>query len=92
MATVKTKANVLDHFQLPLGRRTPCFRQIRQILHKNPAVGGIDVEEDENVLTFDEFKEYHVLNVIGRAQDFTENLARDFQFTAVLQDKLRSGK
>ena len=48
--------------------------------------------EDDNMLSFDEFKEYHVLNVIGRANDFSDNMARDFQFTAVLKEKLISGQ
>lgn len=65
---------------------------LQQLVNKNPMHLSIDVENDDNVLTFEEFKEYHVLNVIGRAEDFTENLARDYQFTAVLEDNLRYGK
>ena len=48
--------------------------------------------EDDNMLSFDEFKEYHVLNVIGRANDFSDNMARDYQFTAVLEENLISGQ
>jgi hypothetical protein len=64
---------------------------IQELLGSNP-----DAEEfrlaDDNMLSFDEFKEYHVLNVIGRANDFSDNMARDFQFTAVLEEKLISGQ
>ena len=46
--------------------------------------------ENHSALDFDEYKEYHVLNVIGRGKEFSDNLARDFQNTAVLSEKLAS--
>ena len=49
----------------------------------------IDVDNN-SALNFEEFKEYHVLNIIGRSKEFSDNLARDYQNTAVLSEKLVS--
>lgn len=51
-----------------------------------------DVDADHvNALNYEEFKEYHVLRVIGRGNEFSDNLARDYQYTEVLKEKLLSG-
>jgi len=46
--------------------------------------------DNKSALDFEEFKEYHVLNIIGRGKEFSDNLARDYQNTAVLSEKLVS--
>lgn len=65
---------------------------LQQLIQEDVTMIDVDLDGDENVLSFDEFREYHVLNMIGRAKDFSENMARDYQNTAVLSDKLRFGK
>lgn len=35
------------------------------------------------IMTYDEFKEYYILNVLGRSSEFTESIARDFQYMAL---------
>jgi len=32
------------------------------------------------IMSHDEFKEYYILEVLGRSGEFTANLARDFQY------------
>jgi len=37
-------------------------------------------EKEHLLMSFEEFKEYYILNVLGRASEFTENIARDYQY------------
>lgn len=39
-----------------------------------------DAQDNCAIMSFDEFKEYYILTVLGRSSEFTENMARDFQF------------
>ena len=32
------------------------------------------------ILSYDEFKEYFILKVLGRSSEFTANMARDYQY------------
>jgi len=32
------------------------------------------------IMKYDEFKEYYILKVLGRSAEFTENIARDYQY------------
>ena len=32
------------------------------------------------IMSFDEFKEYYILKVLGRSSEFIENIARDYQY------------
>ncbi len=32
------------------------------------------------IMHYDEFKEYYLLKVLGRSAEFTQNMARDYQF------------
>ena len=34
------------------------------------------------LMSYDEFKEYYILKVLGRSSEFTDNIARDFQYLA----------
>ncbi len=37
-------------------------------------------QADCAIMTYDEFKEYYILNILGRSSEFTESIARDFQY------------
>ncbi len=37
-------------------------------------------EESCAIMTYDEFKEYYILKVLGRSAEFTQNIARDYQY------------
>ena len=42
---------------------------------------AIDNKKDSCALmSYDEFKEYYILKVLGRSAEFTENIARDYQY------------
>ena len=32
------------------------------------------------IMSYDEFKEYYILKILGRSSEFTENMARDYQY------------
>ena len=32
------------------------------------------------IMSHDEFKEYYILNILGRTSEFTANIARDYQY------------
>ena len=49
----------------------------------NPEINA----DHANALDYEEFKEYHVLWVIGRDNEFTANIAKDYQNTEVLKEK-----
>lgn len=36
--------------------------------------------KDQPLMSYDEFKEYYILTILGRSSEFTENIARDFQY------------
>ena len=42
--------------------------------------GVNDTQEECTLMSLEEFKEYYILNVLGRASEFTENIARDYQY------------
>ena len=53
--------------------------------------GTIETDADHvNALNYEEFKEYHVLRLIGRDNEFSDNLAKDYQYTEVLKENLLS--
>lgn len=39
-----------------------------------------DNKDNCAIMSYDEFKEYYILKVLGRSKEFTENMARDYQF------------
>lgn len=41
---------------------------------------AIEVPENLSIMTYDEFKEYYILDALGRSSEFTESMARDFQY------------
>lgn len=44
--------------------------------------GSISVQ---GLLGYEEFKEYYVLKLLGRASEFTNNIARDYQYVTLLK-------
>lgn len=38
------------------------------------------VIESSAIMSYDEFKEYYILKVLGRSSEFTANIARDYQY------------
>ena len=55
-------------------------------LHKFIEGCGEEVSKNSNdncaIMSYDEFKEYYILKVLGRSAEFTDNMARDFQYQA----------
>ena len=39
-------------------------------------------EDKRAIMTYDEFKEYYILKVLGRSAEFSDNMARDYQYLA----------
>lgn len=35
------------------------------------------------IMSYDEFKEYYILKFLGRSSEFTENIARDYQYLSL---------
>lgn len=45
---------------------------------------NFSTDEKENcaIMSYDEFKEYFILKVLGRSSEFSANMARDYQYLA----------
>lgn len=35
------------------------------------------------IMSYDEFKEYYILKILGRTSEFTENIAREYQYLSL---------
>ncbi len=42
------------------------------------------------IMTYDEFKEYYILKILGRSLEFTKNIVRDYQLLVNNEQPLRS--
>ena len=38
------------------------------------------LQDKRAIMSYDEFKEFYILNILGRSSEFTENIARDYQY------------
>ena len=51
-------------------------------LHQFIGSKGSNVKNQDNyaIMSFDEFKEYYILKILGRTAEFTQNIAREYQY------------
>lgn len=53
--------------------------------HANERAIGLKPTALETILAYEEFKEYYILKILGRAGEFMTNIARDYQYASILK-------
>ncbi|MCB0495604.1 MAG: hypothetical protein KDC79_05685 [Cyclobacteriaceae bacterium] len=44
--------------------------------------------EKNGIMAYEEFREYYILELLGRASEFTSNIARDYQYSSLMDSLL----
>jgi hypothetical protein len=53
---------------------------LHKFIDTNSSLHKGNTKDNYAIMSYDEFKEYYILNILGRSSEFTENIARDYQY------------